>query len=182
MPYQIRPARDADSSALSHVGQATFALASPPDSAPAALQHYIAHNLQPEHFLMHLQHPHKRLLVVEQAGQVVGYSMLDLAPGRLDITAAYHRVEISRFYLLPSAHGTGAAQRLLEATLVHAHGTVRLTVNELNARAIRFYQRNGFRKVGEAVFPCGEERHRDWVMVRDAALSTNPIQPRPEHD
>ncbi|MDF9620295.1 N-acetyltransferase [Pseudomonas entomophila] len=182
MPYQIRPARDADSSALSHVGQATFALASPPDSAPAALQHYIAHNLQPEHFLTHLQHPHKRLLVVEERGRVVGYSMLDLAPGTLGISTADHLVEVSRFYLLPDVHGSGVGQQLLEATLAHIHGAVRLTVNELNTRAIRFYQRNGFCKVGEAVFPCGEERHRDWVMVRDAALSTNPIQPRPEHD
>lgn len=171
MPYQIRPARHADCAALSQVGQATFALASPPDSAPAALQHYIAHHLQTEHFQQHLLHPHKRLLVVEQGGQVLGYSMLDLAPGELGIAAADHLVEISRCYVLPVAHGQGAAQQLLEATLARTHGAVRLTVNELNARAIRFYQRNGFAKVGEAVFPCGDERHRDWVMVRPAACS-----------
>ena len=81
MPYQIRQARSNDCTALSHIGQATFALASPPDSAPAAQRHYIAHNLQPEHFQAHLRHPHKRLLVVEEGGQVLGYSMLDLAPG-----------------------------------------------------------------------------------------------------
>ncbi|MCU7241008.1 GNAT family N-acetyltransferase [Pseudomonas peradeniyensis] len=166
MPYQIRPARSDDCAVLSHIGQATFALASPPDSTPAAQQHYIAHNLQPEHFQAHLCHPHKRLLVVEQDGQVLGYSMLDLAPGELGIAAADHLVEISRCYVLPAAHGTGAAQSLLEATLAHTGGLVRLTVNELNARAIRFYERNGFRKVGEAIFPCGDERHRDWVMVR----------------
>ncbi|MDH0304297.1 MULTISPECIES: N-acetyltransferase [unclassified Pseudomonas] len=166
MPYQIRPACDADCAALSLVGQATFALASPPDSAPAAQRHYIAHHLQPEHFQAHLRHPHKRLLVVEQSGQVVGYSMLDLAPGELGIAAADHLVEISRCYVLPCAHGQGAAQQLLEATLAHTQGPVRLTVNERNARAIRFYGRNGFGKVGEAIFPCGDERHIDWVMVR----------------
>ncbi|MDH0732507.1 GNAT family N-acetyltransferase [Pseudomonas sichuanensis] len=169
MPYQIRPARSDDCEALSHIGQATFALASPPDSAPSALQHYITHNLQPKHFLLHLQHPHKRLLIVEQDGHAMGYSMLDLAPGRLDIAAAERRVEISRCYVLPEAHGQGAAQLLLDATLAHTHGEVRLTVNEGNARAIRFYERNGFRKVGEAIFPCGDERHRDWVMVRSPA-------------
>lgn len=169
MPYQIRPARGDDCVALSQVGQATFALASPPDSAPAAQRHYIAHNLQPEHFQAHLRDRHKRLLVVEQLGQVLGYSMLDLAPGTLGIADADLLVEISRCYVMPCAHGLGAAQQLLEATLAQAPGAVRLTVNEGNARAIRFYQRNGFRKVGEAIFPCGDERHRDWVMVRTPA-------------
>lgn len=173
MPYQIRPARFDDCAALSQVGEATFALASPPDSAAAAQRHYTAHHLQPEHFQAHLRHPHKRLLVLEQGGQVLGYSMLDLAPGVLGIAAADRLVEVSRCYVLPCAHGQGAAQQLLEATLAQAHGPVRLTVNETNARAIRFYQRNGFAKVGEAVFTCGDERHRDWVMVR------SPLAPDP---
>lgn len=95
--------------------------------------------------------------------------MLDLAPGRLNIAAAEYLVEISRCYVLPEAHGQGAAQLLLDATLAHTRGAVRLTVNEGNVRAIRFYERNGFRKVGEAIFPCGDERHRDWVMVRSPA-------------
>ncbi|NIF15795.1 N-acetyltransferase [Pantoea sp. Cy-639] len=171
MPYQIRPAHGDDCAALSQVGQATFALASPPDSAPAAQRHYIADNLQPEHFLAHLRDPHKRLLVLEQDGRVLGYSMLDLAPGTLGIPDADPLVEISRCYVLPEAHGQGGAQQLLDATLAYTQGAVRLTVNERNARAIRFYQRNGFGKVGEAIFPCGEERHRDWVMVRRPELS-----------
>ncbi|WP_194791152.1 GNAT family N-acetyltransferase [Pseudomonas sp. UFMG81] len=166
MPYQIRPACRDDCLVLSQIGQATFALASPPDSAPAALQHYIDHHLQPEHFAVHLHHPHKRLLVVGQGDQVLGYSMLDLAPEPLGIAVADRLVEILRCYVLPCAHGQGAAQQLLAATLAQTQGAVRLTVNEGNARAIRFYQRNGFSKVGEATFICGDERHRDWVMVR----------------
>lgn len=117
MPYQIRPARDEDCLALSRVGQATFALASPPDSTVTAQQHYIAQHLQPEHFQDHLKHPHKRLLVVEQDGQVLGYSMLDLAPGELGIAEADQLAEISRCYVLPCAHGKGAGQLLLSPPL-----------------------------------------------------------------
>lgn len=64
-------------------------------------------------------------------------------------------------------HGTGAAQLLLTATLTGISDRIRLTVNDQNVRAIGFYQRNGFLTVGETSFQCGDDVHRDLVMVRE---------------
>ncbi|WP_327438016.1 N-acetyltransferase [Pseudomonas donghuensis] len=165
MPFSTRVARPSDAEALSHVAGLTFALASPPDAAPQALQAYIDRQLQPEHFVLHLLNPRKRLRVLEYLGSVVGYSMIDSAPEALGIAEADGLPELSRCYVLPEHHGLGGAQLLLDDTLAPVRGAIRLTVNEQNTRAIRFYQRNGFSKVGEAPFECGPERHRDWVMV-----------------
>ncbi|UVM24129.1 GNAT family N-acetyltransferase [Pseudomonas wadenswilerensis] len=165
MPFTTRVARPSDAEALSHVAGQTFALASPPDSAAQALQEYIDTRLQPEHFVLHLLNPRKRLRVLEHLGKVVGYSLVDSAPESLGIAEADGVPELSRCYVLPEHHGLGGAQLLLDDTLAQVRGGIRLTVNEQNTRAIRFYQRNGFSKVGEAVFECGPERHRDWVMV-----------------
>ncbi|MGH8383361.1 GNAT family N-acetyltransferase [Pseudomonas sp.] len=167
MPFSTRVARYSDAQALSAVAIQTFALASPPDASPVALQTYIQAQLQPAHFRLHLDSPSKRLRVLEHQGQVVGYSLIDSAPDNLGIALVDGLPELSRCYVLPQQHGTGAGQRLLDDTLAQLSGAVRLTVNEQNARAIRFYQRNGFCKVGEALFQCGPELHRDWVMVRD---------------
>lgn len=165
MPFTTRVARPSDAEALSLVASQTFALASPPEAGEQALQEYIDSRLQPEHFSLHLLNPRKRLRVLVHLDKVVGYSLVDTAPEVLGIAEADGLPELSRCYVLPEHHGHGGAQRLLDDTLAQVSGAIRLTVNEQNARAIRFYQRNGFNKVGEAVFECGPERHRDWVMV-----------------
>lgn len=171
MLFSTRTARPADAEALSDIAAATFALASPADASAKALNAYIRNNLQPEHFCLQLISRAKQLRVLEHDGVVVGYTLIDKAAKALDIEAADGLPELSRCYVLPEHHGNGAAQRLLDDTLAAFTGAIRLTVNEQNARAIRFYQRNGFRQVGEAVFVCGSERHRDWVMVRPAEAS-----------
>ena len=165
MPFTTRVARPSDAEVLSVVAGQTFALASPPDAAAQALQAYIDTQLQPEHFVLHLLYRRKHLRVLEHLGTVVGYSLIDTAPAVLGIAEADGLPELSRCYVLPELHGQGGAQLLLDDTLAQVSGAIRLTVNEQNARAIRFYQRNGFAKVGEALFECGPERHRDWVMV-----------------
>ncbi|MNG31055.1 putative acetyltransferase [compost metagenome] len=58
-------------------------------------------------------------------------------------------------------------QYLLTATLAVVSNRIRLTVNDQNARAIGFYQRNGFQTVGETSFQCGKDIQRDLVMVRE---------------
>ena len=166
MPFSTREARHSDAEALSRVAAQTFALASPADASAVALQSYIHTQLQAAHFHLHLDNPARQLRVLEQHGQVVGYSMIDTLPDDLGIVVLEGLPELSRCYVLPQQHGTGAGQRLLDDTLAQVAGAVRLTVNEQNARAIGFYQRNGFHKVGEAFFHCGPELHRDWVMLR----------------
>lgn len=171
MLFSTRTARPADAEALSDIASQTFALASPADSSAKALAAYIRGHLQPEHFCLHLISRAKQLRVLEHDGVVVGYTLIDKAAQALGIEAADGLPELSRCYVLPVHHGQGAAQRLLEDTLAQVGGAIRLTVNEHNSRAIRFYQRNGFRQVGEAIFVCGPERHRDWVMVRACATA-----------
>lgn len=42
-----------------------------------------------------------------------------------------------------------------------------LAVWEKNPRAIAFYEKNGFRAVGDQPFQVGSDTQRDIVMVRD---------------
>ena len=54
-----------------------------------------------------------------------------------------------------------------------AHGAdwLWLGVWEQNPRAIAFYQKHGFRTIGEQTFVLGTDRQRDLVMALD--LTTN---------
>lgn len=62
-----------------------------------------------------------------------------------------HTGDLGAMYVRESARGTGLADALMQAAIDHASTVVeqiRLTVNAENARAIRFYERHGFRPIG----------------------------------
>ena len=77
-------------------------------------------------------------------------------------------IELHRFYLDRAAHGSGLAQRLMQASLAAAArqgaAVVWLGVWERNPRAIRFYERIGFADVGSQTFVVGTDRQTDRVM------------------
>ena len=65
---------------------------------------------------------------------------------------ARHRAEVGPFYVVPEAQGTGAADLLMEALVTHARELdvtqLELSVAADNPRAVRFYERHGFRQEG----------------------------------
>src|SRR5207244_10209912 len=67
---------------------------------------------------------------------------------------AARRVKLHKLYLLPSLHGRGIGRQMLERVQLQAAGRgaseIWLQVNKQNTRAIRAYERAGF-KVREAV-------------------------------
>ena len=79
-------------------------------------------------------------------------------------------VEIYRFYVDATAHGTGVAQRLMSEALAAARdlgGThAWLGVWERNPRAIAFYFKCGFRDVGRQLFQLGADSQTDRVLER----------------
>lgn len=86
---------------------------------------------------------------------------------------ARHRAEIGGFFIRPAYHGTVAADSLMTALVEAAGGAgvwqLELFVNTDNTRAIRFYERHGFRREGRmpnAVISSAGPEH-DWFYVRD---------------
>jgi RimJ/RimL family protein N-acetyltransferase len=68
-----------------------------------------------------------------------------------DSSKTAHTGSIGGMYVREAARGTGLASALMEAVIDHATGQVEqleLAVNAENARALKFYERHGFRIVG----------------------------------
>ena len=97
----------------------------------------------------------------------VGY--LVLMPATLpDIDPGPNDLEVQRIYLLSRFHGGGVGHRLMrtaikEARARHAPQVV-LGVLKANTRAIAFYQRQGFRPIGDRRFQVGASTFDDHVM------------------
>ncbi len=96
------------------------------------------------------------------AGYIV-YSPYEKHPG----TAKLHKV-----YLLSNYHGQGLGQKMLEQAQSRCRelgfSCILLTVNKKNERAIRAYQRNGFRTAESVKVPIGQGFFMDdYIMQKD---------------
>ena len=136
----------------------------------AIVQHCARHNT-PERFGHYLAQPATRAwLAVAAAGEApVGYSMLTAPDLPLDDLGP-HDLELRRIYLLSRFQGGGAGQQLMDVVLdgARASGAKRLLlgVYAKNGRALRFYERNGFRQIGTRQFTVGTLVCDDFVLGR----------------
>lgn len=170
----IRPAQTADVEALARLAALTFPLACPPGSTAADQQEFIDTVLSPERFTGYVADPQRAVLVAEHEEALVGYTMLVAGePTDDDVRAALTitpTIELSKCYVHPDHHGAGAASALMAGSLDEgrARGVAGmwLGVNQLNARARRFYERHGFTVVGTKHFQVGGRLEDDYVLER----------------
>ena len=171
---EIRTAIVADAAALAELAAATFALACPPHTTVEAIAAFLRDVLAESNFHAYLADPDRLILVAEDAGGMLGYTMLVFAePTDEDARAVAllrPTAELSKCYLRAETHGRGVAAALMTATLdaARARGAAGswLGVNQENARAIRFYEKNGFVTVGQKRFLVGGRYEHDFVLER----------------
>ena len=79
--------------------------------------------------------------------------------------------ELRRIYTLAAAHGTGVGGALIAAALdearVRGRKRVLLGCHPDNRRARRFYERTGFRVIGERIFTVGAAQFLDPIYALD---------------
>jgi len=159
---------------LADVAARTFPLACPPTSAAADVAAFIDEHLSPARFAHYLSDPDRAVFTATRDDRIIGYAVtIRGVPADPDVEAAVRTrptVELWKMYVLPEAHGTGAAAALMTAALDHARtlsaASVWLGVNQRNARAQRFYGKHGFAVTGTKTSRVGAVLEADYVMVR----------------
>lgn len=162
----IRKAHPKDAEAISTIAFQTFPMACPAGTSEDELLHYCNENLTTTHFETYTSSKDHDVNVLETDGQIIGFTVVRYNPPSVNLRIADGIPELQRCYVIARYHGSDAGQRLLSYTLANFFGAIRLSVNEENSRAIKFYQRNGFVTVGETSFQCGTDTHRDLIMLR----------------
>ncbi|MCB0820060.1 MAG: GNAT family N-acetyltransferase, partial [Bacteroidetes bacterium] len=80
-------------------------------------------------------------------------------------------LEIERVYVLKEFHGMHVGRKLLEKAIELANSQnsefVWLGVWEKNHKAIRFYEKNGFKPFDKHIFRLGEDEQTDIMMKLD---------------
>ena len=174
MTHVIRTATADDAGRLAELAAVTFPLACPPGSPPEDIAAHLANTLSPDNFRAYLADPAVTVLVMDADGELRGYSLLVARPAEDPNVAAVLTelpcTELSKCYVHPDHHGLGAAAELMHASIGSAAASgargLWLGVNSQNARAIRFYEKSGFRRVGTKSFKLGSTVENDFVMER----------------
>lgn len=166
----LRPCGLEDAEALALVAAATFLEAfAGVLPGPAIVQHCARHHV-PSVYAAYLANERVRtwLAVTRYGDAPVGYSML--TPPDLPLDLGPTDIELKRIYLFSRFQGSGVGQQLMDIAIEGARqmGARRLLLGVFagNARALRFYQRNGFEQIGERTFTVGDLVCDDFVLGR----------------
>ena len=169
----IRQATVDDVDLLCRLGAATFRATYRDISDPREVDDYADANFTRDKVLAWFRKPCARTLLATADGEPVGYAHVRSAKVPTCV-ADRKAVELSRLYLLASAQGTGLGGALLDAAIaeVAALGgaTVWLGAYDRNTRALEFYARRGFLRVGTHDFEFGGQVHQDPVLTRPVTL------------
>jgi len=100
-------------------------------------------------------------------GNIVGYLKVNSGDSQTEIKDK-NALEIERIYVLKDFHGKSVAKYLYNKAIEIAESTntdyVWLGVWEENARAISFYQKNGFVEFDKHIFKLGNDEQTDIMM------------------
>ena len=157
---------------LARLGARLFREAYGADNTPGDMAAFVSANFSVSRLATALSSPDVATRIVEIAGTPAGYAQLrrHVPPG---CVSGPGPVELWRFYVDRTWHGSGLAQRLMSAAQAAAMAlggeTLWLSVWEKNPRAIAFYRKSGFRPVGTRPFQVGTDRQTDHIMA--AALT-----------
>ena len=172
MNLRIRPAEIRDAGPLSRLGADTFREAFEADNTPEDIARYLAEAFSRDQQAAEIADPTATVLLAEQTVEsgeagLVGYA--HLVSGRTpEAIRGPEPVELKRLYVRRAWHGRGVAQSLMDAAIEAARArgaqTLWLGVWERNPRALRFYEKYGFTRVGEHVFVVGADAQTDWLL------------------
>jgi ribosomal protein S18 acetylase RimI-like enzyme len=165
----FREATTSDANLIAQIGAETFKAAFGPDNTSNDMEAYLAAHFNLETIQALLDDSASTFLLGYEQEKVIGYAMLRVGVPP-DSVVSPNPIELVRFYILPDLIGSGYGSELMAACLARADDMGRtaiwLGVWEKNLRAIQFYEKWGFRKVGMKPFILGQDVQHDYIMQR----------------
>lgn len=167
--FAIRQAMLSDVDIIADLATRTFKSAYESMLSGEALETFITSTFSQGSIRAELSDPTNKFLLAFEGSKALGYGMLREGHWPAGVTRS-KPVELARIYLVEEVIGGGYGTALMKACLDTAEAsgyeTIWLGVWEENKRAIRFYEKWGFTRVGSHPFEFGDEVHTDLVMAR----------------
>lgn len=169
---QIRQAKLNDAQMLTELSYETFydAFREHPQNTPADMLAYMEKAFNIKTVSAELSEENSIFLIAESENKAVGYAKVMLGTFEEGIEAE-RPIELNRLYAKTAFIGRGVGQKLMdqcfEIAVENNCDMIWLGVWEYNPRAIRFYEKQGFYKVGSHVFQLGSDPQIDLLMQKN---------------
>lgn len=161
---------------LQQISRQTFSEAFTSGNSEANLQDYLEKGFSPTKLLHELRDPNSVFYFAMLHSQPIGYLKLNFGEAQTELKDP-KSMEIERIYVLAAFLGKKPGQALLEKAIAIATTKgldfIWLGVWEENARAIRFYEKNGFVAFDKHFFTVGTDKQTDILM----RLDLKPVDP-----
>jgi ribosomal protein S18 acetylase RimI-like enzyme len=172
MSLEIRRAEPKDAEAVALLGRITFAetFGSLFQNHADDLRSYLDHTFNVANIRRSLVEPDNRYWLALVDELPVSYAKLKF-PSPVGPLGGAEVAQLQKIYVLREFVGHGIGKRMLHAVIDDARSLriarVWLDVLKENARAIRFYERERFRPLGEDRYTIGAQTFAFHLMVRN---------------
>jgi diamine N-acetyltransferase len=169
----LRRATTGDAKLLTELAARLFEDTFGPDNDPDDIRAYLAGAFSEKKQLAELADADRVVwIALDSLDRPIGYAAMRRG-ARARGVVAERPAEVERIYADRHWHGRGTGRALMAACIEQARAwgcdVLWLGVWERNPRAIAFYEKTGFQKVGRQTFLLGRDVQHDDVMARSLA-------------
>ncbi|MFT3704566.1 MAG: GNAT family N-acetyltransferase [Agriterribacter sp.] len=131
------------------------------------MQKYLDESFGIEQLKAELENADSKFYAAKKGDEMIGYIKLNTGKAQTELKQA-NGMEIERIYVLQQYHGLKIGQLLYEKAVEVAKESgadyIWLGVWEENFKAIRFYEKNGFKAFDKHIFRLGNDEQTDIMM------------------
>ncbi|WAC13072.1 GNAT family N-acetyltransferase [Dyadobacter pollutisoli] len=158
-----------DLATIQQIGRETFLETFAEANTEADMEKYLAENFSDEKMNSELSNPDSQFFIAWDDKIPVGYLKVNSGLAQTELKDP-SSLEIERIYVKKAYHGQMVGQILYEKSLevaqLQKNAYLWLGVWEQNPKAIRFYEKNGFKVFDKHIFKFGEDEQTDIMMKK----------------
>ncbi|REA58084.1 GNAT family N-acetyltransferase [Dyadobacter luteus] len=158
-----------DLASILQIAKETFFETFAPHNSQEDMEQYAQDKLTLGKLQGELLNPDSQFYILSDAGRAVGYLKVNFGSAQTELHDEAS-MEIERIYVKSEYHGKKLGQLLYDKALEVAAGSgvtyIWLGVWEENAKATRFYEKNGFVAFDKHAFRMGTDEQTDIMMKK----------------
>lgn len=170
LQLMIRLVKSQEVEELVKIGRHTFIEAFAAQNSEEDLLLYVDSTFTTEQMSQQIKNPFSEHYFAVFEDRIIGFLKINTGSAQTE-KQDDEALEVERIYVLKNFIGQGIGQSLLDKAFQRAREkdckSIWLGVWNKNERAIRFYQKNGYKVVGEHVFLLGTDEQTDLIMRRE---------------